>query len=292
MEQRIEDLQVIANVNDRRQTKQAEKAEFQELKTRSRQLETENRDLTQRYQAVQDKAERLREDIAVRAAKEEELKKRVAHLERESRLAATPVQAQAVTEESKVALEREEKMKEEVSKLQEKNTALEQAKRALEETNHKLQNWLSGWQTLGEQVKKQKSDLDGKEAEWKQKMSDLQKEKDTWETLAASLRLKTAELSVDDVGGLRAEYDRLQRNVEVLEEKQADFIEKIVKPAREEALRLARHRHMLVQELDVAYRQTRMIHQDRWRDFALLGVASFAVLHHPLPEVTALAEVP
>ncbi|KAL3697283.1 hypothetical protein R1sor_011359 [Riccia sorocarpa] len=248
MEQRIDDLTVIASVADRRQTKQAKKAELQELKSRSRQLETENRDLTQRYQAVQDKAERLREDIAVRAAKEEELKKRVAHLERESRLAATPIQAQAVTEESNVALEREEKLKE-------------------------------------EQVKKQKADLDGKEAEWKQKISDLQKEKDTWETLAASLRLKAAELSADDVGGLRAEYDRLQRNVEVLEEKQADFISKFVKPAREEALRLAKHKHLMVHELDVAYRQTRMIHQDRWRDFALLGVASFAARHSPLPEV-------
>ncbi|KAL3691502.1 hypothetical protein R1sor_005153 [Riccia sorocarpa] len=28
-----------------------------------------------------------------------------------------------------------------------------------------------------------------------------------------------------------------------------------------------------------------MIHQDRWRDFALLGVAAFAERHHPLPEV-------
>ncbi|KAL3701025.1 hypothetical protein R1sor_019047 [Riccia sorocarpa] len=73
-------------------------------------------------------------------------------------------------------------------------------------------------QTLGDQVKEQKAALDRKEVEWKQKISDLQKEKDNWANIATSLRLKAAEISAEDVQGLRQEYDRLQKNLEVLEE--------------------------------------------------------------------------
>ncbi|KAL3693879.1 hypothetical protein R1sor_007530 [Riccia sorocarpa] len=108
----------------------------------------------------------------------------------------------------------------------------------------------------------------------------------TGETSTGTKAVSLANIGrANDVQGLREECDCLQGNLERLEEKKAEFKKpkpKFVVPAREEALRLW---HMLLQELDVAYRQTRMVHQDRWRDFALLGVASYAERHHPLLEV-------
>ncbi|KAL3687146.1 hypothetical protein R1sor_013455 [Riccia sorocarpa] len=100
-------------------------------------------------------------------------------------------------------------------------------------------------------------------------------------------------VSSEVIAELKQDRERLEREIKVLEEmsiseflhKKEEFFETVVKSAWEEAARIAKHKHMLIQELDVAFRQTRMVHQDRWREFALIGIASSAVWHHPLPDV-------